>query len=360
MPKEVQTPTFGRVFTPEMLADIKTTQKYMLDRLLMLAAPIVMAWYYYGGRALRLLVIAALAAMLCEYVGERVVGAVPVLRDLSAAVTGVTVAMLLPASSPIWLVLLATAFAVLVVKVPFGTARTLLFSPAAAGVAFVAVCLPEYVFSYPVLPAGGTSVAVYGSEGFSEGLSLTQMLQSSTSMGASAVDYIDVFIGDTVGPMGTGCVIALLGALLLLAVRFRKGFTAAVSCLLGAALYAFLFPRITTGRLQSVFMELSGGMLFFAALFLLPEEPILPKRFWGRVAYGAAGGIFTMLFRRFGAFEEGAVFAVLLCNALTSAFDKLPQARFELRRRQAERRKRHEAWTAGTQTPSEQGGGQDA
>ena len=363
MPKEVKIPADGRVFTPEMQAEIKATQIYMRNRLLMLAAPALMAWYYYGGRAVLLTAVSVLTAMLCEYIGMRVLGQVPALRDLSAAVTGVTVAMLLPASAPIWLVFLATSFAILAVKVPFGTARTLLFSPAAAGVAFVAVCLPDSVFSYPVLPESGATVAVYGSEGFAAGVSLTQMLQSSTSMGVTAADYIDVLIGNTPSAMGPGCVIALLGALLFSAVRSQKGFTAAISCLFGAAFYAFLFPRITTGRLQSVFMELSGGMLFFAALFLLPEESILPKRFWGRVAYGVSAGVITMLFRRFGALEEGAVFAVLLCNALTSAFDKLPEARFEHRARKLARRKRREAdeaKSAPADALEEQGGGADA
>lgn len=358
MPKEVQIPADGRVFTPEMQAEIKTTQKYMRNRLLMLAAPAVMAWYYYGGRAVLLMTVSVLAAVFCEYVGMRAVGKVPVLRDLSAVVIGVTVAFLLPASAPIWLVALTVSFAVWVVKVPFGTAQSVLFSPAAAGVAFVTVCLPSYVFSYPVLPEGGATVPVYGSERFTAGVSLTQMLKDSTSMGVTVVDYIEVLIGNTAGAMGTGCVIALIGALLFLAVRSKKGFTAAVSCLFGAAVYAFLFPRITTGRLQSVFMELSGGMLLFAALFLLPEEAILPKRFWGRVAYGACAGIFTMLFRRFGAFEEGAVFAVLLCNALTSAFDKLPEADFKRRKKREERKKQRASLPA--QSPLQEGSGQDA
>ncbi len=357
MRKEELSPAKGRVFTPEMQAEIKATQKNMANRLLMLAAPLIMAWYYYGGRALRLAALSALTAMLCEYIGMRVVGTVPALRDLSAVVIGITVALMLPASAPIWLVLLAVSFAVLVVKVPFGTARTLLFSPAAAGVAFVTVCLPEYAFAYPVLPESGASPAVYGSEGFSAGISLTQMLASSTSMGGSAVEYIDVLIGGMAGAMGTGCVIALLGALLFLLFRAPKGFTAAVSCLLSAAVYAALFPRITTGRFLSVFMELSGGMLLFAALFLLPEEAILPKRFWGRVAYGAAAGLLTMLFRRFGEFEEGAVFAVLLVNALTSAFDKLPLARFE-RREKAKARLANRAAQAQEEAPAAEQGGE--
>ena len=70
-----------------------------------------------------------------------------------------------------------------------------------------------------------------------------------------------------------------------------------------------------------------------------------------------------MLFRRFGALEEGAVFAVLLCNALTSAFDKLPVARFERRAKQQARKKRREADGAPAAPADalvEQGGGADA
>lgn len=356
--KEVNAAADGRLFTPEMLSQMKPTQKEMLQRLLMMSAPMVMAWYYYGGRAVWLMLLSVLTAVFCEYSGQKLVGTVPMLRDFSAVVTGLTVALLLPASAPVWLFLLATAFAIWVVKVPFGTARSLLFSPAAAGVAFVTVCLPDYVFGYSVVPQSGAAMAVYGTESYSAGVSLTQMLTNHTSMGLSPAAYLDVLLGNVAGAMGTGCVIALLGGLLFLAVRDRRGFTAAVSCLAGAAVYAFCFPRILTGRWQSVFMELSGGMLFFAALFLLPESAILPKRFWGRVAYGAAAGLITMLFRRFGVFEEGAVFAVLLVNALTAAFDKLPETHYlrRMKRRYYSRKKK--AAGANREQPAQLQGGE--
>lgn len=329
MRQDMSSKNDGQLYTPEMKAGIKTTQKYMLDRLLMLAAPAVMAWYAYGERAVRLMVISVLTAVVCEYVGQRIVKTVPAPRDLFAATTGIIIALCLPASSPFWLVMLATSFAVLAVEIPFGNARSLLFSPAAAGLAFVTVCLPEYVFAYPVLPEAGKSPAVFGAEGFSVGTSLSGMLADGTSMGGSLVNYMDILTGSLPSAMGTGCVIALIGALLFLAVRRPKGFTAAAACLLAAAIFAFAFPRITTGRFQSVFMELSGGLLLFTALFILPDESLLPNRFWGRILYGACAGAFCMLFRMFGEVEEGAVFSVLLVNALRAAFEKLPYTKRE-------------------------------
>lgn len=342
MRQDALVPEDGRVYTPEIKAGVRTTRKYMLDNLVMLAAPVVMAWYYYGGGVLRHILLTVLTAVLCEYIGERIVGTVPTVLDLSAVVTGVVTALCLPASSPLWFGPLAVSFAILVVKVPFGHARSLLFSPAAAGLAFVTVCLPQYMFAYPALPHAGEAVALYGTSAFSVGTSLTKMLSESTSMGSSLVNYIDVLMGSFPGPAGTGCVIALLGALLYLAVRRPKSFTAAGACLAVAAIMAFLFPRILTGRFQSVFMELSGGMLFFTALFLLPEEAILPKHFYGRLLYGATAGLFCMLFRLLGEFEEGAVFAVLLVNVLSAVFDKMPLTARERRKLSEERRDRRE------------------
>lgn len=351
MRQDTLLPKDGQIYTPEMKASIKITQKYMADRLLMLAAPAVMAWYAYGERAVRLMVISVLTAVICEYFGHRLVKTVPTPSDLSAVTTGVIIALCLPAASPFWLVMLASAFAVLAVEIPFGNARSLLFSPAAAGLAFVTVCLPAYVFAYSVLPDAGKSPAVFGTEGFSAGVSLSSMLASGTSMGGSLVNYMDILTGSLPSAMGTGCVIALLGALFFLAVRRPQGFEAAAACLVSAAIFAFLFPRITTGRLQSVFMELSGGLLLFTALFLLPEETLLPNRFWGRLLYGACAGLFCMLFRTFGEFEEGAVFAVLLVNALRTTFEKLPYTKREKQKLSETRRAAREAQN--TQTPAD-------
>lgn len=357
MRQEVQPTEDGRVFTPALKAEMKETRKYMLDRLVMLFAPTVMAWYYCGDRALRLILVAVVTAAACEYVGMKLVGVQPTLRDLSAATTGVVIALCLPAAAPMWLVVLATSFAILVAKVPFGTARSLLFSPAAAGLAFVTVCLPDYMFGYSVLPEVGGEVGVFGTQLFTPGVSLTQMLVNSSSIGDGLVNYIDVLVGGFAGPMGTGCLFALLGALLYMAVLRPKACTTAVSFLVTAAIFAFLFPRITTGRLQSVFIELCSGMLFFAALFLLPEEPLLPKRLYGRVLYGVSGGLICMLFRMFGEFEEGAVFAVLIANALLSVLNKLPLSGYERRVKKETRRKKRTK--AASTTPITEGGAEN-
>lgn len=328
----------GQVFTPEIKAEIGHTRKYMLETLAMLFAPIIMAWYFYGGRALRLMVISVLTAVLCEFIGGHLIKSLPTIRDFSAVITGLLIALCLPASVPVWVVVLASAFAILAAKLPFGNARSALFSPAAAGLAFVTICFSDYVFAYPAIPESGEQVGVYGTPTFTAGMSLSQMLLQSTSMVGDAANYLDILIGDIPGAMGTGCIIALVGALLYAAVRRRKAFGVTLAFLATCAVYAFLFPRIMTGRLQSVFMELSGGMLLFAGILILPYESMLPKRFYGRLVYGAAAGLICMLFRTFGTFEEGVVFAILIANALAGVCDKMPVSRWE-RKAHAKRRR---------------------
>lgn len=348
----------GQLFTPELKKDIKTTQRYMLDLLIMLVAPTVIAVYYYGSRALALLATSVLTAVLAEYIGGKLLKNFPTPRDLSAVVTGVCLALCLPASAPLWMAVLGASFAILIAKLPFGNVRSSLFSPAAAGLCFLAVCFPEIFFTYPVIGHPEAAVSVYGTVGFTPGVSLASMLSASTALGDDAAHYITVLLGNFAGPMGTTCIIALLGALLYVAIRRFKSFEVTASFLLTAAIYAFCFPRITAGRFQSVFMELFSGMLLFAAIFLLPNEFFMPRRFYGRILYGVVAGLGTMILRTFGAFEEGVMFVVLLMSVIAPMFNKLPLTKFEKKKLAVARKKRreqaerleHEAWFKESET----------
>lgn len=309
---------------------IKSTRKYMTDMLLMLVAPVVMAWYYYGERALRLVVLSVLTAMACEFFGSKILKSSAHVSDLACFVTGVTIAMCVPASSSWWLVVVASAFAIICAKLPFGTSKSLMFLPAAAGIAFVTVCNSAEMFAYSVIPEAGEKLAIYSDNAFVAGDSIASMLTQKTSIGVNIISYIDILVGNVSGPMGATCGVAMLGALLFLIIRRPKTAVISGTYLAVCAAYAFLFPRITTGRLISVCMELSGGLLFFAAVFFITNEELAPKRFVARIYYGAFAGLFVMLLRTLGAFEDSTVFAVLFINAVSPVFDmKIPLTKKE-------------------------------
>lgn len=324
-------------FSPEAKAKIRQTRKYAADMLVMMLAPALMAWYYYGERALRLIVFSVLTAVATEYIGSKIFRSNATLSDLTAVMTGAAIALCLPASSPLWLPCLASFFAIFAVKLPFGNARSQLFCPAAAGLSFITICMPEKVFAYPAILGAGNTTALRP-DSFFEGSSLAYMLSQKNSIGINVISYIDVLVGNIAGPMGATCALAMAGALVYLLLRRPKSFTAAGSFLLVCFAYALLFPRVLTGRGISVFMELCGGLLLFSAVFFLSDEALLPPRTYSRMAYGASAGLICMLMRTFGVYEESVVFAVLIANGLVTAFDKLPLSRGEKARLAKEKR----------------------
>ena len=127
-------------------SEISTTRRYFADMLILMAVPAVMAWYYYGGRAVRLMVFSVLTAVFCEVAGSFIFKIRSSVSDLSAVAAGLMTALCLPASAPYYLPCIASAFAVIAAKLPFGNARSHMFTPAAAGIAFVTICMPDKYF----------------------------------------------------------------------------------------------------------------------------------------------------------------------------------------------------------------------
>lgn len=302
--------------------EIKNTRKYMIDMLMVLVAPMAMSFYYYGLRAVLLVLYSVVTALVCELLASRICKFEACFSDLSSMVTAITVAMCIPASSPWWVPILTTVFALAVVKFPFGNSRSLMFLPSAAGIAFLTVCNSARMFAYPIIPTQSDKFAVLSSENAAQGNSIAYMLSQGNSIGINIISYIDIAVGNVSGPMGATCALAIFAGLLYLLIRRPKTAVMSFVYLGTCAVYAFLFPRITTGRGISVIMELCSGLVGFAALMFVTNETLAPKRTNARILYAALMGLMTMLLRTFGSFEDSTVFAVLIANSFAAALDK--------------------------------------
>jgi len=294
----------------------KQNQRFYGGMLIMLAAPAVMACYFYGLRALLLLAVSILTAVLCEALGGLMMRRKKnSLYDLNAVFTGAVIALMLPASAPVFLAVIGSAFAIIVAKLPFGGTRGAPFVPAAAGFAFLCVCWPGEVFNYPIVSANFGAVVTTGAHMVS-GTSIASMLHAGNSMRLNIINVFDIISGNIPGPMGTGCIIVLIAASAYMLFTRPAALLNTLGFLLSCAGTALLFPRVFTGRLSSVFLELCSGTLVFVALFLLPDPATSPQKGnLHRLYYGIFSGLLCMLMRYFGAFEEGACFALLLSNA---------------------------------------------
>lgn len=311
---------------PQKSIEFFETRSIMADYAVMLSAPCVVAVYRYGAKALFLIILSAAVCTLCRKIGGAVLHTEYPLSDFSSAVAGTMTALLLPASADWQMVVCAGIFAVIVCVLPFGTSKNAPFPPSAAAVCFLSVCWSDKMFSYPVIGA-----ADYFAE-LSEGTSLTKMLMQNNSIGKNPAMILEVLTGGVPSAVGAGCTIALFGALIYLVIRRPKNSVSVLAFLFSASLMALAFPRVSTGRLISLIMELCGGMLLFGAIFFVSDPFIMPKRLISRAVWGFAGGIICMLVRYFSSWEEAVCFGILIMAATAGFFDRFPLTAREKKR----------------------------
>ena len=293
--------------------------KYSVDMLVITCALLLAGSYLNGANAIRLALWSVVTAVICEDIGCRIMKRTDKKAcKLYAAVTGLAIALMLPASAPAYIAAVASLFAVVAVLIPFGSARKVPFVPAAAGICFVTVCFPEAVFAYPAVNIGEAS-PLFGSEGFVGGESFAKMLTYGKSVILNPLEHISVLVGKNPGPTGTTCMLVLMGAAVYVLLKRKEDFIVSISFFASCALFAALFPRVNSGVYTSVVMELSSGMLVFAGLVLLPNPFTSPATNGGKAAYGVFAGILCMLLRRYGIYEEPVCFAVLIMNAASPA-----------------------------------------
>lgn len=293
--------------------NLKSTQVFG-DYLIMLIAPFALAIIYYGISAVYVTSVSVITAVICDAVANAVLGKRFRLKNLDGIFTGVAIAMMMPAGIPIYIPAIASGFAVLVAKVPFGGGINAPFVPAAAGFAFACVCFKEKIFDYSV----STGARFLGSS------SIASMLAKGNSVRLNSGNLIDVLCGNSAGPMGTGCILIMLGCCAYLFVKRRRALLTTLGFVSVCALFAFLFPRVNASGLTSVILELSSGSLMFAAVFFMTDPSTMPHSNLFGVIYGAIGGILCMLMRLSGAYEEPVCFAVLLANAFARLLEYIP------------------------------------
>lgn len=305
-------------------AFFKTTDplfSYSTDTLIMGAGLLVMGIYLNGIAAFYHAAVGILSAVVCEYVSFKLVLKRNTLGNMSAFSVGLLISLAMSAAAPLWVTASACAFAVLVGKLPFGGTRNAPFVPVAVGVCFAQLCFPQSVFTYPA-SSGGLHPVFNHAEGFVKGTSLIELLESGKNVSMNIFSYTSLLSGKYPGAIGTTCMLALLGVALYQLIRRPRRLYSSLGFLLCCAFFALAFPRVNSGRVSSLVMELSAGSLMFVALLVLNDPVTAPKRPLSACAYGALAGMLCMLLRYFGKIQEPAFFSVLLVNAFWPLLSK--------------------------------------
>ena len=273
---------------------------------------------HYGVRPLLLVICGILSAVITEFVCGLFRHGRPSMSDATCMVTGSLIGAMMSPLTPFWVPAVGAAFAIGVVKMPFGGTGRNIFNPAAAGMAFCAVCFPTRLFVYPD-PTLTDSLPLLDTSAVITAASPTAQLNSG---GTTSYGWISLLSGDFPGPIGSTGVLILLACAVYLFMRRSSSLYILVPYVIVCAISAALFPRASIDAATSVSLELCTGLLLFSGVFLLCD-PVTAPRFWlARILYGIIAAILTMILRHYGRFECCEFFAVMLANSFSPILDR--------------------------------------
>ena len=264
--------------------------------------------YNFGVPALLMLISTTAAAVLTEFIYEKLMHKKVTVGDFSAVVTGLLLGLNMPPTAPLWMGALGSVFGILIVKQLFGGLGQNFMNPALGARCFLLLAFtgPMTSFTFDGV-TGPTPLAIIKENG--------QLYSDSMAM----------FTGRIAGTIGETSVIALLiGAIFLIAMGVID-LRIPGTYILTFVIFIILFGgHLTSGDLpQFVVQQVCGGGLILGAFFMATDYSTSPMTKNGRILFGICLGVLTAIFRTFGNTAEGVSFAIIFCNLLVPLIEKI-------------------------------------
>jgi electron transport complex protein RnfD len=297
----------------------------------------------YGVPALAVILVSIAASMAGEALFRLIIRQENRSGDLSAVVTGLLLALVLPPGTPLWMAALGAFFAVVVAKEFFGGIGANVFNPALSGRAFLLMSFPAAITGWTVpgrawraagalgagaadavsgasIVSGATPLAVAKAEGVS-GVAVN-LFASGLSSGETYADMLKtLFVGNHGGTIGESSILLILAGCFYLLVTKVIDWRAPLAMTASAFALSFVLG------LDPLFGVLSGG-LCFGAVFMVTDYTTAPLTAAGKLVFGAGAGIVTVLIRKWGGYPEGVTYGILIMNALTPFLNRLIQKKY--------------------------------
>ncbi len=273
---------------------------------LVLCSVLLVSVFYYGIRAAAVFALAAVTAVLTDFVCLFLRNKSYRAKDLGNIASALLLAALFPATIPYSIVILSTIFAVAVGSHVFGSRGTVVIPPAAVGYLFAVIGWKDEVLRFP---EAGEMLSLFGNETIERKESLSAAANQAQALTA---ETFDLLLGAVSGPMGTGCLILLMaGSLILL-------FSRELSLLAGLGyLFGIVVAGSYTGLTAAQFLCLN--MVLFVMLFFAGDTALLPKGAVSRLLYGLAAGHFAGYLIAAYRVEYAPLIAIVLCSPLAHA-----------------------------------------
>jgi len=337
------TPSILLQSSPHIASPINS--KMMMGMMFIALAPVsVFGVVIFGLQALLNIIVAVVFAIAGESL-FRLVTKQPIrAKDLSAGVSGLLLALVIPPTTPLWMTALGAVFAVVVAKEFFGGLGANVFNPALIGRAFLVMSFPASLTTWrlPVLPVGAAFSAdvVTGATP----LGITKMGAGISAVGKSLVEaglassdsywptIKTLFFGFRAGCVGETSIFLILASFLFLLVTKTIDWRTPV-CMIGAGFIAAL--AFWQDPMFALYSVLTGGLLF-GAVFMVTDYVTSPVTSKGKIIFGIGAGVIAMLIRRWGTYPEGVCFAILIMNASVPFLNKLLPKKYGFVRRKKE------------------------
>jgi Na+-translocating ferredoxin:NAD+ oxidoreductase subunit D len=303
----------------------ETVSKIMWGVVIALVPAMLVSFWYFGLGAGLLILTSVAACVLFEYLIQRfILKQTTTINDGSAVITGILLALNVPSSLPVWMMVIGALVAIGIAKMTYGGLGKNPFNPALVARVFLLISFPVDMTSWP-LPlvnrtvladaiTGPTALSIV-KEGIAKGESVDRLMSQVPS-------YIDMLTGNMGGSLGEISAIAiLLGGLYML---FRKiiSWHIPVSFILTVFLFTgILFLTDPTRYIDPVFHLLSGGLML-GAIFMATDMVTSPMTKQGMLIFGFGCGFLTVLIRVWGSYPEGVSFAILIMNAVVPLINK--------------------------------------
>ena len=296
-----------------------TTRRIMGDVLIALLPALAAGVFFFGPRALLLALASTAAAVAAEALWRLATRQYQTVDDLSAAVTGLLLALTLPATVPWWMAALGAAFAVVVVKGLFGGLGQNIFNPALAARALLLLLFPAAMTRFP---APGADLPLLGG---ADAATAATPLHSMVMPALPEASLLDMFLGNIGGCVGEVSALALLIGWAWLAARGVLKLRVPASYLGTVAVLSFVYAPLEP--LRWTLYSLLGGGLLLGAVFMASDYATSPATPGGQVLYGVGCGALTVVFRRAGLYPEGVTYAILLMNAASWLLERYTPTR---------------------------------
>ena len=297
---------YSLAFSPHV-SDSRTVTSVMRDVIIALLPATACAIYYFGPSTILTIVLSIAAAMATEALIQKLCKKPVSINDLSAVITGLLLALNLPAGCPWYLPVFGSAFAIAIAKQCFGGLGGNFVNPALAGRGMLRV-------AWPVAMTTFYQVGQVGVEGMTTATPLAIIKGTSEGILPSVAD---MFLGNTAGVMGETCALALIIGGIYLIVRRVISWRIPVIYLATVAVFIF----IARGA-GAVPQHLFSGGLMLGAIFMATDYVTSPTNPSAQIVYALGCGVITCVIRLFGGYNEGVCFSILLMNLATPLIER--------------------------------------